>query len=357
MKARFLLVAILPVLSLTNCSREEWSGRIYKQNGAIIVENSGKGMWGDDVTARLTFVNELSIGRESGEDYLMFRNDLDITTDSAGNIYVLDMGNLRVVKFNDRGKLVLVIGRPGQGPGELQRPLKVIVNGRQQVFILDSYSALHFYDSGGLYQRTYRMAAGIEGLQLMEDDGFFARVQIPQQTGLRGAFYSNDLKLERGFPAQYPYGPKIPGAGNVGGDIRYLKNNIFMVLPDKYEIRIYDLEGNLLKKIRRDLVFDPPVVKRTERGGFALGGRTKLGPCFLDMHGRIINEVFQIKGSSEKDLKLIFSLDFFNPDGKFLGSYVLPEWTKLVTIDSENRFYFVTLDPFPRVIRSRLQIR
>jgi hypothetical protein len=127
-------------------------------------------------------------------------------------------------------------------------------------------------------------------------------------------------------------------------------------LPDKYEIREYDLNANLLREIKRDFDFESPIVKKLQGGGFAIGGKTKLGPCFLDKNGLIISEVFQIKGNSEKDFKFIFFLDFFNSDGKFLGSFLLPEWTKLIKIDSDNKYYFVTLDPIPSVIRSSIRI-
>jgi hypothetical protein len=158
------------------------------------------------------------------------------------------------------------------------------------------------------------------------------------------------------FPIEYPYGPKIPGSGNIGGDIRYMDDKIYMVLPDKYEIREYSLDGKLLRKIKRDFDFEPPMVKRLDGGGFAIGGKTKLGPCFVDKNGFIINEVFQIQGDSDTDFQLVFFLDFFSSDGKFLCSHRLPEWTRLAMVDTENKFYFITLDPFPSVIRSSLQI-
>ena len=321
-----------------------------------MIENYGLGMWEENINKKITFIEELRIGKEAGDDLLMFRNNLDICVDSDSNIYVLDMGNCRLIKFNKIGKHILTIGREGQGPGEFQSPSEVILNQLQDIYVLDNNYSVHMFDAKGGYKRTFKMDRSIEKFQPMNDGRFFTRIEIPKQTGLRGAYYSSEFRYLKEFPIEYPYGPKISGSGNIGGDMKYMHDKIFMVLPDKYEIHEYNLDGKLLRKIKRDFDFKPPLVKRLEGGGFAIGGKTKLGPCFIDKQGFFINEIFKLGGSNETDIKLIFLLDIFSSDGEFLGSYRLPEWTKLITIDSENKFYFVTLDPFPSVIRSALKI-
>lgn len=64
-----------------------------------------------------------------------------------------------------------------------------------------------------------------------------------------------------------------------------------------------------------------------------------------------------LKKKPEQEVEVKFYLDFFNEKGQFLGSYKLPEETKLNTIDHEDNFYFVQQEPFPRVIRSTLDIK
>ena len=70
----------------------------------------------------------------------------------------------------------------------------------------------------------------------------------------------------------------------------------------------------------------------------------------------LVVKIFQIVGENEQDIVFSHSLDFFNIDGKFLCSYKLPDSTGLLFIDSENKFYFVSTDPFPKVIRSSVII-
>lgn len=64
-----------------------------------------------------------------------------------------------------------------------------------------------------------------------------------------------------------------------------------------------------------------------------------------------------VERKAEREFEIKLYLDFFNEKGQFLGSYKLPEETGLNTIDHENNFYFVQQEPFPRVIRSTLDIK
>ena len=129
-----------------------------------------------------------------------------------------------------------------------------------------------------------------------------------------------------------------------------------MVLPDVYEIRIYSIDGVLTQKIKRDFVFEPPKVEQLSGGGFMVSARTRLGPIHQYKNEINMIEIFEVKGEAELDMELRFLLDFYSRDWKFLGSYELPDWTKLITIDSSDKFYFVSLDPFPKVLRSSLVI-
>ena len=179
---------------------------------------------------------------------------------------------------------------------------------------------------------------------------------LKQQAGLSAVICNEKFELLEVFPIKYPYGPKIYGWGYVGGDIRYIQNKIYMLLPDTYEIREYDVDGTLIRKIRRDFKFTPPEVKRIGVGGLSISGRTKLDPIYLLMSKYLVVQIFQIVGENESDIVLSYSLAFFNIDGKFLCSYKLPDSTKLLFIDSENKLYFMTNDPFPKVIRSSVII-
>ena len=64
-------------------------------------------------------------GAESGPE--SFFQVAGLGADSAGDLYVLDEGNKRVVVFGPKGDLVRTEGEAGQGPGELSMPFSITV--------------------------------------------------------------------------------------------------------------------------------------------------------------------------------------------------------------------------------------
>ena len=355
-KISVFILFILACMFSSSCSQEQWEGRIYKEQGVKVIESHGLGLWGEIIEDKIDFITELTIGKEVGEDHLLFHSSLDVAVDSNQNIYVLDKKNYRFMSFDSKGNHIWTSGGKGQGPGELQSPNKIKITPGERICILDGFRRFHFYDLQGRYIRSISASHSILDFQYTEDGRIFINTPLEQQAGLSAIIYDEKFELLEVFPIEYPYGPKISGWGMIGGDIRYIQDKIYMVLPDTYETREYDVDGTFIRKIRRDFKFTPPEVKRIGSDGFSVSSRTRLGPIYLLMSKYLVVEIFQIVGENEQDIVFSHSLDFFNIDGKFLCSYKLPDSTGLLFIDSENKFYFVSTDPFPKVIRSSVII-
>lgn len=60
-----------------------------------------------------------------------------VAADAAGNVYVADTGNARIVKFDPQGREVAHFGRKGTGSGEFQQPWSVAVSAANQILVLD----------------------------------------------------------------------------------------------------------------------------------------------------------------------------------------------------------------------------
>ena len=70
----------------------------------------------------LAFVEDLTIGVEEGEaDYMLYSPE-DIDVDPDGNIYILDLKDALIKKYDSEGVFIANIGRKGQGPGEFDHP-------------------------------------------------------------------------------------------------------------------------------------------------------------------------------------------------------------------------------------------
>jgi streptogramin lyase len=63
-----------------------------------------------------------------------------IGVDQAGNVFVADLGNHRVVKFGPQGKVVDVWGKAGNAAGEFKEPSGLTVDSQGDVYIADTWN-------------------------------------------------------------------------------------------------------------------------------------------------------------------------------------------------------------------------
>lgn len=355
MKKSILYIFIALLLFFLCCSKEKWKGKVYKEHGVNVIENQGSGLWGDKINDKIVLKENLALGNNEGPDYLVFHSDLSVSIDKELNIYILDIKNYRILKFDKLGNFIWKSGRKGQGPGEFQNPSKITISTFKEICVLDSFTLVHFFDSKGRYIRTNNLKGMFRDIQFTQDGRLFLNRVVKEQLGVAADFCTGEGIFLKKFPDEYLYGPKlsIGGRGHLGGGLWILENKIYMDLPDKYEIRVYDLNGILLEKIKRNIRLEPPKIEVT-RSGFSIGAKYRMGPCFIYNGGILINQFLFIEEGNERDFKINIFLDFFNEKRQFLGSYKLSELSSLKTIDSEDNLYLVQQDPFPKIIRSKI---
>jgi hypothetical protein len=80
---------------------------------------------------------ELTLGETPGANDPLFQSIRSFRVDEEGNIYVLDMRALKLLKFDRTGKKVYSIGRKGQGPGEFMAPSGIELGKDNSILIFD----------------------------------------------------------------------------------------------------------------------------------------------------------------------------------------------------------------------------
>jgi hypothetical protein len=92
------------------------------------------------------------VGVEDGDPNEVFSAIAAVSFDGAGNLYVLDRDNGRIVVFDRTGRFVRTVGSKGQGPGELGFPvgLAVFPDGRLAVMDVAS-SGITIFGPDGQY--------------------------------------------------------------------------------------------------------------------------------------------------------------------------------------------------------------
>ena len=359
MKKIKIFILFLTIISLFFTCKRGWQGRIYTENGVKVVENTGDGLWRKKINEKIKFKETLSLGKEEGEDYLMFHSFIRVAVDSNLNIYVLDAMNHRLLKFDKNGNFIWRAGRKGQGPGEFQYPSGIAISIAREVAVVDERSIIIFNDKGK-FQRTIKLNKPVREIQFLPDGRLLINIFVLGQPGVTAEFYSEDGEFLSKFPDEYRYGPKLSpgvGVGISGSGFKFFNNKIYLSIPDKYEMREYDLKGNLLKKIKRDVKLKLPNIKLSAGGrGVSVFPSDNSGPCFLYKDKFFINKLTLVEKKGKEYESKSF-LDFFNEKGQFLGSYPLPESTYIMTTDHLGNFYFVKYEPYPQVIRAKLEIK
>ncbi len=89
-----------------------------------------------------------------------FDNPVDIALSQEGRLYVLDSNDHNIKIFQDDGTFLKIIGREGNGPGDLRRPwmFKFI---RDKIYIADANNRrIQIFNSDGRYESGYKVPIG-----------------------------------------------------------------------------------------------------------------------------------------------------------------------------------------------------
>ncbi len=234
----------------------EWKGNITDENGVMVVHNPKEPMYGEDV---LVLEEDLSIGEtQTDEGDYLFSQIRSIAVDEAENIYILDSKEKQVLVFDKEGTHLRTFGRAGQGPGEFSSPLTLGVTNRAEIVVEDIRSHLVYFSTDGEFIRKLPTAkAGVVRVRVDANGDILGIVIIRDEESPRYELQKFDQEMNL---IQALDSTPTPSASNEGfnpfaGSIYYTfdkEARVVCGVPDRYEIKIFDTAGNLVKKITRD---------------------------------------------------------------------------------------------------------
>ncbi len=82
-------------------------------------------------------VEEMSCGTESAPEPALMNRPLAMKVDGQGRIFVMDWGDVHIKVYDGAGRFLNIIGRVGQGPGELGTPFYFDLLSGDRICILD----------------------------------------------------------------------------------------------------------------------------------------------------------------------------------------------------------------------------
>ncbi len=142
-----------------------------------------------------------------------FRSPTDVAVDGAGNIYVADLGNDRIQKFNSSFGFVAKWGSEGEGDGQFDGPEGIATDAAGTVYVADQFNdRIQVFSSAGAFLGKFGQ------FELGECEGHFSGPS-DVETDAAGRVYVTDTGNDRiqvfgqgGAPI-----PRCPGTTPPGG--------------------------------------------------------------------------------------------------------------------------------------------
>jgi len=276
-------------------------------------------------------------GGDSPEESFVEVVALDVLKD--GTVYVLDMKDNRVRIFDVRGKFLRAFGRKGQGPGELNQPVGLIVTPENEVLVEDVLNQrLAVFTLGGKFLRhiSTAKALGFSGIKMDGRGLIVARSMGPGDAGkvfMDVKTYDKDLNPKTKLAAvEFPISLQSKLNPFSAMTLFYEldgQGHLYLGSQRGYEIKVVSLEGKLVKTIGRD--YDPVAITKEDKdemlklipstSGINIKDMIQFPEVFppygnfvLADEGRLLVRTYE-KGRVKKE----FYWDVFDADGRYIA--------------------------------------
>jgi len=335
------IVYILFIVALfTSCALKQDEVERIIEDGVEVVLNHIEPFYFKDQPKKLLLEEEFTIDLES-EDLakLGMIDPGGFDVDSEGNIYFMQQrtSGSFLYKFDKNGNYLALLGKKGQGPGEIQFPTSLAINSRNELIIIDSSARkLIILDNRGAFIKEIKLRSNIDAAFPLQDRKYliYKSIAIPEAIDAQIIGFIlcdselNEIKeINR---VKIPHMDKLEKINGIGERV------LFQISPDRiylgdakegYEIWMYNLNGNLVRKIRKE--YKPvPISEETKRLYMRRWDRLPMEirekvffpkhmppfqGGFTDDKGRLFIMTFE-KGEKSRE----YVYDVFNLDGVFI---------------------------------------
>lgn len=283
-----LFISVFVTLVSYGSQKVEWKGKIKTENGVKVIKNPKEPLYGE---IKFELEEDLSIGNQQDENYLFYKVR-DIQVGKNGNIYISDSGNHRVQCFDKNGNYLLTIGRKGEGPGEFNSPFKLQIDDETgNIYINDGFRKIKIFDKEGNYINKNIVAEGmLSGFYLDSDRNIWGKFSSPGSHSIKKVNHEGKV-VQKLAESPFMFTRKTLRKETVGN--RGFAESLFIThgyehdsyiskidyqtfiygYSKEYELNIFDKEGNILIKIKKD----EPYKKFTKEEKSRIENREKVG--------------------------------------------------------------------------------
>ncbi|MEM6646358.1 MAG: 6-bladed beta-propeller [Bacteroidota bacterium] len=365
------IVAIALIMIAVGCSSDDHTASISDAN---VVMNTGSGAWDAQDIPGVQFELTHVFGAEDKPVEALLAGVSAVEVDSAGNLYVLDPPNSRLMAFDAEGNVLWTVGRPGEGPGEFTNAWSMAYDGGDRLVVLNQRGGrIDIWSTSGTYQHSIStQPLGTTYLRLL---GFAAPDTLvfhsPYLEGIGSEIHIAALSDDHlTLVHQYfiPQGdqterPPLPVHANVL--FSEAEGKVYSGHVENYQLDVFSLSGALTASIRREenhLL--GPAFSGTGRDA-EVAVFSGLMPIARFASGHLVARTWWPSDIGSREAQLKHSqlgasyqscLDFFDADGVFLGSVACSdnpasELGFPIAVDGQNRLYTTVSLPYPQIRR------
>jgi len=215
----------------------------------------------DDREARLFSLEKvLTIDTENNETAGKGLTDIShFAIDSEGKIFIANLKAKEnyIFMLNKEGSLMSAFGSSGQGPGELQSPLELVISDQDELFITDRGKVVVFSNTGQ-FLRDFRIDSEYQKVIPLNKDRFLV-IAVKLNEDLSQSFQvilcSSGLEELQTLDSSKIESFKRAVKVNIIPTLVYWEtsdNHVYTGNTEAYEIRMFDFDGTLLRTIGKE---------------------------------------------------------------------------------------------------------
>ncbi|MCX6563395.1 MAG: 6-bladed beta-propeller [Candidatus Aminicenantes bacterium] len=331
-------IVILTAAWALGDQRPPWKGTIVKEGNVVVVKNPKTPQYGDDT---FSLEEDLAIGGQENSGFLL--SEITSACQSPdGTIFILDGKEKDIKVFGPDGKFLRTFGKAGEGPGEFRLPRSIHYTNKNEVLVFDSIRRLSFFKPNGDHIRDVSAAVldlmdahpdskGNYFAYLIVRDAANPRYELRKLNGeLKTEFVLDSSPLPNtirdGFNPFFPIlrWSTLPGDRAVSG------------YAVKYELKIYDSKGQIVRKIWMDSdqisISQKDIEERTADVPASILKNMKIPKQFPYFRFLVTDDedrIYVLTWKHSPDGKR-FTYDIFDAEGRYIVRAALPRLIPII---------------------------
>lgn len=242
-----------------------------------------------------------------------------LTTDPENNIYITDLKDYSVKKYNSEGKFLKKAGRKGQGPGEFLTPGPIDFHDGFLYIGQIQHPGIQIFDTDLNYIKSIPINQPLISFQAVGNDQIAGSIFLGNKIQL----YDFDGKEAMAIPYVQNEDFMLNAV-----EFRMFNNNLYVCFQWKDIICKFSFTG---KKIWERNILKVKKIKTKKIKNFTLPQDICFKTITSDCER---NFIFVLGGHLSKNVNR--DVYVLTPKGKWVDTITLPEQTHTIHIDSEN---------------------